>query len=447
MPATVLTGLQWGDEGKAKVIDVLTQLFDIVVRYQGGANAGHTTVTEEFGKIVFHLIPSGILYPDKTCVIANGVLTDTEQLLLEIEELKEKGVSVEGRLKVSDRSHVVLPYHKILDRAADIKRGIGTTGRGMGPGYGDKYARIGLRAGDLANLDRLSKKITAKKDDLDALMRLHMDTPKLQEELMEILAKHGLDKYYSPDTGFNLELIVGELKPQAVELMPFITDTVVYLNTALDSGKDVLFEGAQGALLDIDFGTYPYCTPSNSDATGVSAGSGIAPTRIDHIIGLMKAYITRVGGGPCPTESDDEIGEKLREQGGEYGATTGRPRRCGWFDAVATRHAARYNHPDSFIITKLDVLKGIDPLKICTAYELDSKRIEHFPADIEDLAKCKPLYEEMPGFHEDIRGAREFESLPENAQKYVNRIKELVSKEATIRMISTGPGREERIDL
>jgi adenylosuccinate synthase len=452
MPAKVLIGLQWGDEGKAKALDALTEENDIVIRYQGGANAGHTTVTEEFGKVIFHLVPSGILHHDKECVITNGVLTDPGQLLSEIKELNGMGVSFDGRLKLSDRSHIVLPYHKVLDRARDIKQKIGTTGRGMGPGYGDKYGRIGIRAGDLTDPVRLKRKILAKKEDLDELMKLYVGTPELQEELMATLKKHDLDEYYNPDKGFDLGLVVDELRLQAVELVPFIEDTVIYLNTALNEGKRLLFEGAQGALLDVDFGTYPFVTPSNSDATGVCAGSGVAPTRIDSVAGLMKSYTTRVGGGPFPTEDEGEIGERLREKGDEYGATTGRPRRCGWFDAVATRHAARFNHPDSLIITKLDVLTGIDPLKICVAYRLDDQDgeiIEHFPADAEDLAICRPIYEEMPGFKEDIKGAKDINDLPREAVAYVDRIKNYVDpgRKAKLIMISTGPGRQERIDL
>jgi adenylosuccinate synthase len=394
MPNTVLVGAQWGDEGKGKIIDVLTREVDIVVRYQGGSNAGHTVkIGEE--QYVLHLIPSGILHPDKQCVIGNGVVIDPLALLKEIEELDGRGIPVDGRLWLSDRAHAVFPFHRILDAAREQRhaadRKIGTTKRGIGPTYGDKVTRIGLRLCDL--VDPLFPDLLAERaaDAAAVLRALGADPPDTAEMLAE----------YS----------------RAIErLRPYVADSVSMLNAAVRAGKSILFEGAQGTMLDIDFGSYPYVTSSNTTAGGACCGTGVAPHRIDRVIGVVKAYTTRVGEGPFPTELTDATGLRLGREGNEFGATTGRPRRCGWFDAVVARHAAMINGVDCWAMTKLDVLDGLETLKICVAYRHNGRTYETIPANLRILAACEPVYESMPGWQGSTRGARSLDDLPPAAR-------------------------------
>jgi adenylosuccinate synthase len=423
MPNTVLIGSQWGDEGKGKVIDVLSRDVDVVVRYQGGNNAGHTVkVGDE--KYVLHLIPSGILHDDKMCVIGNGLVIDPIALTAEISELEQRGVTVEGKLLVSDRAHMILPVHKILDAAQEDRSSaaekIGTTKRGIGPSYADKAARRGLRMGDMLD------------PTFQAMLERRLDE---SNRLFQSLGGKPVDK----------KSTLADYAAAAAKLAPYITDTVSYLNRADKSGKSILFEGAQGTMLDIDFGTYPFVTSSNATSGGACTGTGIPPHRINRVVGVVKAYTTRVGEGPFPTELKDEIGQLLAKEGQEFGATTGRPRRCGWFDAVVVRYAAMVNGVDYWAMTKLDVLDSVKTLKICVAYECDGKRHETIPANIRVLQRCKPVYEEMPGWQTSTQNVTKFDDLPVKAKKYVNRLCELIG--AKLGILSVGAKRENTLRI
>ncbi len=420
MPATVIVGLQWGDEGKAKVLDALAAEVDMVVRYQGGSNAGHTVVVG--GKrYAFHLVPSGILRLGKTCVIGNGVVVEPRLLLEEIGELEARGVKVGEALLVSDRAHLVMPYHRRLEEAAGKAKKLGTTRRGIGPCYVDKMGRVGLRVCDLYMPESFRERVLQRvKEANDVLQKVHGEEP------------------------LEGEAIVSDYLAYAEKLEPYVMDTVRYLNRALDDGKHLLFEGAQGSLLDIDFGTYPYVTSSNSTSCGVTSGSGVGPTRIDRIVGVVKAYTTRVGEGPFPTELTDDPGQKLRDRGREYGTTTGRPRRCGWLDSVGVRYALEINHVDSIALTKLDVLSGFKEVRLCTAYRLkDGTVTERFPAKLEDLASAEPVYESLPGWEEEMESARTAEELPTRAREYVERVAEILG--VRVELVSVGSGREATI--
>ena len=421
MATVVLVGAQWGDEGKGKVTDFLAAQAEIVVRYQGGNNAGHTVVVgdEEFR---LHLLPSGILYPEKTCVIGNGVVIDPAVLVGEIEGLKQRGVKM-ARLLISERAHLIFPYHRLLDGAEERRKGsgrIGTTGRGIGPAYTDKMARTGIRMVDLLEdatfSRRLGENVTFK----------------------NIL----LERVYEAE-GVSLAEIFDTYRRYAAILREYVADTGVFLHQAIAAGKNVLFEGAQGTLLDIDHGTYPFVTSSSPTAGGACLGAGIGPRVIGKVAGVAKAYTTRVGEGPFPTELQDDLGERIRNQGREFGTTTGRARRCGWFDAVVARYAARVNGLDYLCVTKLDVLTGIPVLKICRAYRYRGKEITDFPASTNVLEACEPFYEELPGWEEDISGARRLEDLPENAQRYLERLSSLAG--LPVALVGVGPRREQTV--
>jgi adenylosuccinate synthase len=424
MPNTILVGAQWGDEGKGKVIDVLTSQADVIVRYQGGSNAGHTVIAEG-KKYVLHLIPSGILHAGKQCVIGNGVVLDPFDLIKEIEMLRERGFDPAGRLRISDRAHMVMRWHRAIDAADEARRAsdkkIGTTGRGIGPTYGAKMGRTGLRVGDMLSPGFL-----------DTVREATASTN-------AVLASWGAP-----------ELDAGEMVSiyrQAVEeLKPYIADTVAYVNEADRAGKSVLLEGAQGTMLDIDFGTYPFVTSSNPTAGGACTGSGLSPRRIDRVVGVIKCYTTRVGAGPFPTELTDALGEHLRQKGGEFGATTGRPRRCGWFDAVVGRYSAMVNGVDFWAMTKLDVLDEQPVLKICTAYRRDDGHLyETFPADLSVLERCTPVYEEMPGWLTPTSHVTRYENLPLKARAYVERLVSLIG--GRLGILSVGPARETTLRL
>jgi adenylosuccinate synthase len=423
MATTVLVGAQWGDEGKGKIIDVLTEQADVVVRYQGGNNAGHTV---EVGndKYILHLVPSGIIHAGKLSVIGNGVVVDPPSLLAELDDLRARGVGLDGNFFVSETAHMVLPYHRLLDEIRELQKGsrkIGTTKRGIGPAYADKASRTGLRMLDLLSPERFSRKLHHRIRESNGIFRAFGARP---------LSFRRINRQY---------LECGR------RLRPFITDTVALLNRALREGKQILFEGAQGTLLDIDFGTYPFVTSSHATAGGACTGSGIAPHRIDRVVGVMKAYTTRVGEGPFPTELRDEQGALLRETGREFGATTGRPRRCGWFDAVATRYAVMLNGIDELAVTKLDVLDALRSIKVCVGYKLGRRLLESIPNDIEVLQRCRPVYQQFDGWQVSTRGARAFDQLPKRARVYLQKICQLSG--ARLAIVSVGARREETIFL
>ena len=423
MSNVVVVGTQWGDEGKGKVVDLLTAKLDLVVRFQGGNNAGHTLVVD--GKqFIFHLIPSGILYQDKKCLIGNGLVVDPEVLLEEIESLKKNGILISPeRLSLSEKAHIIMPYHKAIDLAKEEAKGkarIGTTGRGIGPCYEDKISRTGVRAVDLTEPEILEEKIKENLKEKNFLLEKFLGAEPLESQPI-------LDSY----------LAMGE------ELAPFITDVSVELEQALEAQKGILFEGAQGTHLDIDHGTYPFVTSSNPVAGTACSGAGVGPNQLHHVVGIVKAYTTRVGAGPFVTELEDETGDYIQEQGKEFGATTGRRRRCGWLDLVVVRDSARLNGLDSLAITKLDVLTGLETLKICVGYEIDGERVDQRPASLKKMAACTPLYEEFAGWQENISGAREMDQLPEEARAYIKAIEDLSRIPASI--ISVGPGRDETI--
>jgi len=423
MPAIVLLGAQWGDEGKGKATDLLGDRVDYVVRYQGGNNAGHTVVIGD-QKYALHLLPSGILSPNVVPVIGNGVVIDPGVLLTEIKGLNERGIDT-SKLKISTNAHLITPYHRTIDKVSERFLGnskIGTTGRGIGPAYADKINRIGIRIQDLFDPSILQQKIEGALRDKNQV-------------LIKVFNRKGLE----------VEEVLKEYLEYAEILAPYIADTGLLLNKALDAGKNVLLEGSQGTLLDVDHGTYPFVTSSNPTAGGACTGSGIGPTRISRVIGIVKAYTTRVGSGPFPTELFDEDGEKLRTIGGEIGVTTGRARRCGWYDAPIARYAVRVNGLTDFFLTKLDVLTGWEKIPVCVAYEVDGKRFEELPASQSDFHHAKPIYEYLPGWSENITKARTFEELPANARSYVKYLEEISG--APMSAIGVGPGRDETIVL
>jgi adenylosuccinate synthase len=421
MSVMAVIGAQWGDEGKGKIIDELASEADYVVRYQGGGNAGHRVV---FGdqEFAFHLVPAGILWPNVTCVIGNGVVVDPQALLAELETLSKLGVDL-SRFLISDRAHVVMPYHFALDRLEEESRGaekIGTVLRGIGPAYVDKYSRMGIRMADLLDVDQFRAKLAQALEQKNRMIaQIYGEEPLALEEI------------HSEYVGY------------AQRLRPYIADTQTLLQQAAKEGRAVLLEGAQGSLLDIDFGTYPYVTSSSTVASAAATGAGLPPRSIAHVLGVYKAYITRVGSGPMPTELFDADGEKLREEGHEYGTTSGRARRCGWFDAVAGRFVARLNGLDTAAIMKLDVLDTFPTLKICTAYRLGEQTLDTPPANISQLAACEPIYEEWPGWQTSTADATSWEALPERARRYLSRIEELL--ETPIARVSVGAGRGQTI--
>jgi len=423
MSNVVVVGTQWGDEGKGKVVDLLSAQANKVVRFQGGNNAGHTLVVNG-EKSIFHVIPSGILYKDTRCLIGNGVVVDPEVFLEEIQGLFDKGIAVNPkRIGISERAHLIMPYHKAIDIAREKAKGaskIGTTGRGIGPCYEDKVARVGIRAIDLTDLDILKEKIRANVKEKNFYLTNFFGSKPLEYEFIT-------EKYLSI----------------AHELSPFIVDVSMELDVAIRKGESILFEGAQGTQLDIDHGTYPYVTSSNPVAANACIGAGIGPKSLDSIVGIVKAYTTRVGTGPFVCELVDETGNYLQEKGQEFGATTGRPRRCGWLDMLVVRYAVRLNGLTHLAITKLDILAGLDPINLCIAYEYKGKRLENIPAQLSILEKCSPVYDVIDGWQEDISGAHTFEDLPHNAQAYVKKIEKLVGIPVSI--ISVGSERDETI--
>jgi adenylosuccinate synthase len=425
MAVVVVVGTQWGDEGKGKVIDILTERADLVGRFQGGANAGHTIVVDG-RRFILHLIPSGILHPGKRCLIGNGVVLDPKVLLEEMDGLRAHGVEIgPENLALSERTQIIMPYHRAIDCGREERKGegkLGTTCRGIGPCYEDKAARTGIRAIDLLDGARLREKLAARIEEKNFLLH-------------ECLRRERLD----------VEAVWREYVEYGQRLAPYITNVSVLLEEALRAGRNVLLEGAQGTHLDIDHGTYPFVTSSNTVAGAACAGIGIGPTRIDHVVGLVKAYTTRVGGGPFVTELDDEIGERIQERGAEFGATTGRRRRCGWLDAVLLRESVRLSSVGSLAVTKLDVLCGLERLKLCTAYRLEGRIRETMPPEAEDLALCEPVYEELPGWKAEISAARRLEDLPREARDYLARIEALCG--VPVSLVSVGPARDQTILL
>lgn len=419
MTSVVVVGTQWGDEGKGKITDFLSEHAEVIARYQGGNNAGHTII---FGGETYklHLIPSGIFYKDKTSVIGNGMVVDPKALVQELKGLHDRGVTTEN-LRISNRAHIILPYHIKQDEVEETRRGankIGTTGKGIGPAYMDKAARVGIRMADL------------------------LDHVVFEEKLrMNLKEKNRMfEKFYETE-GFTVEEIMEEYYQYGQEIAKYVTDTSKVLNDAFDDGRRVLFEGAQGVMLDIDQGTYPFVTSSNPVAGGVTIGAGVGPTNISHVIGVCKAYTSRVGDGPFPTELFDEIGDKIRTVGKEFGTTTGRPRRIGWFDSVVVRHARRVSGLTDLTVNSIDVLTGLDTVKICTAYRYQGELITEYPANLRMLADCEPVYEEMPGWSEDVTSCKSLDELPDNARHYLERISQLTGVQISI--FSVGPDRNQ----
>src|SRR5919108_3328772 len=411
-------GAQWGDEGKGKIVDLLTPNFSIVARYQGGHNAGHT-VYANGRKFVLRLLPSGILHPGITCLIGNGVVVDPSALFAEIDELAQAGIDIGDRLRISDKAHLILPYHSDLDLLSEARRGerrIGTTSRGIGPAYEDKVARRGIRVGDLANPAALEE---AVRHNVEARNRL------------------------IPESTMDWRQVLDGLLKAWTRMSPWVTDVSLFLARARQAGRAVMFEGAQGALPDIDHGTYPYVTSSNATIGGVCTGLGVGPRAVDGVLGVAKAYTTRVGEGPLPTELTGEIGNRLRETGQEFGAVTGRPRRCGWYDAVAVRYAVRVNGLDALALTKLDVLDGMTELQLCTSYRCAGAILTEFPGDLSQLAACEPVYETLPGWSSTVSRVRRFEDLPREARAYIARLEEVTGVPAAL--VSTGSSREDTI--
>ncbi|MEN3335280.1 MAG: adenylosuccinate synthase [Blastocatellia bacterium] len=421
MKNIVVVGAQWGDEGKGKVVDILAPHFQIVARYQGGHNAGHTGRIGE-RKFILRLIPAGILHDDCICVIGNGVVVSPEAFNAEAQELREMGIECAGRLFISTRAHLILPYHNALDRAREARlgaQGVGTTMRGIGPAYESKAARTGIRAGDLFHLDLLREKVKTNVEEAN-------------RELVA-LGERALD----------VEAMLDTFLSEAAKLQPFVRDTAVFVNRSVREGRAVLLEGAQGTMLDLDHGTYPFVTSSSATAGGAATGLGLPPRSITGALGIAKAYTTRVGGGPFPTELLDETGAYLQKRGNEYGAVTGRPRRTGWFDAVVVRYAVMLNGLDAIALTKLDVLDELDEIQVCTAYRYGGEVIEDIPYGGSALAECEPIYESLPGWKTDTSSITDYDNLPEKAKAYVRRLEELVG--APMAMISTGPERSETI--
>ncbi|MBE3569849.1 MAG: adenylosuccinate synthase [Bacillales bacterium] len=419
MSSVVVVGTQWGDEGKGKITDFLSEHAEVVARYQGGNNAGHTV---RFNGVTYklHLIPSGIFYKDKICVIGNGVVIDPKALVEELNYLRDHGVSTEN-LRISDRAHVILPYHLKLDEVEEERKGankIGTTKKGIGPAYMDKAARVGIRIADLLDREIFEEKLAHNLKEKNRL----------------------LERFYETE-GFKLEDILDEYYEYGQQIKKYVCDASVVLNDAIDEGRRVLFEGAQGVMLDIDQGTYPFVTSSNPVAGGVTIGSGVGPTKINHVVGVCKAYTSRVGDGPFPTELHDEIGDHIREVGREYGTTTGRPRRVGWFDSVVVRHARRVSGITDLSLNSIDVLTGLKTVKICTAYRYKDQILSHYPANLRVLSECEPVYEELPGWTADITGCKTLDELPENARHYVERISQLTG--IPLSLFSVGPDRSQ----
>lgn len=423
MPVTLVLGAQWGDEGKGKIVDVLAEQSDIVARYQGGANAGHTVVAEGH-EFILHLLPTGILHPKVTCVIGGGVVIDPKALLTEIDELEKNGIKVAGRLYISHLAHLIMPYHRILDQKSEEQYGekaIGTTGRGIGPAYVDKVARIGIRIVDLLDHDGFRQKL-----------------------IYNIQAKNAILENMYGVKGLDTEAILAEYQEFDQRIDPFIKDTSVFLNQAIKRGDRILLEGAQGTLLDVDFGTYPFVTSSSPTAGGAMTGLGIGPRHVDKVIGVIKAYSTRVGNGPMPTELAEEMAEEMRKKSGEYGATTGRPRRIGWFDAVVAKYSAMINGVDGWAVTKLDVLSGMPYLNIAVAYKDGTgDLVTHFPADAALLNRCHPVYQQFDGWEADIQDARNWDDLPSQARNYLEFIED--TTEVPVIMVSVGPERHQMI--
>jgi len=423
MSIRVVVGAQWGDEGKGKIVDVLAKEAEHVVRYQGGANAGHTLKFDD-KEVVLHLIPSGIFSSTGSCIIGNGVVVDPIALQEEIRTVEAMGVDLKDRLRISDAAHVILPYHKVLDKVKEKQRGqdaIGTTGRGIGPAYVSKVSRVGLRMGDLLYPEFTKAKI-------------HEVVDEINPSLESLYQSERLD----PET------IISQVEEAVEAIKPYISNTTHYLHKALRRQESMLLEGAQGSMLDVDHGTYPFVTSSSPTSGGACTGSGVPPTALTHVMGITKAYCTRVGNGPFPSEEDNETGEALRKAGHEFGATTGRPRRCGWLDLVALRYAVELNGMNELALTKLDVLDGFDTIKVCTAYRLDGKEIDFVPLRADDLSRVEPVYEEFPGWKgQTTRNVTEWEDLPDAAQNYVNWIEEQLGIWFTF--ISTGPKRSETI--
>jgi adenylosuccinate synthase len=419
MTTVVVVGTQWGDEGKGKITDFLAESADVVSRYQGGNNAGHTIIIKD-KKYKVHLIPSGIFYDDKICVIGNGMVINPAALLDEIKYIHDNGYSTKN-LKISDRAHVIMPYHLTLDALEEAQKGeqkIGTTLKGIGPCYMDKAARSGIRIADLLEPEVFEPKLRAS-----------------------VATKNiWIEKVYGGQ-GLNADDILKEYTEYANQIRPYVTDTSVILNDAIDGGQKVLFEGAQGVMLDIDYGTYPFVTSSNPSAGGVTIGAGVGPTKIDHVIGVAKAYTSRVGDGPFPTEQNNEIGDRIREIGHEYGTTTGRPRRIGWFDSVVVRHARRVSGLTGLSLNSTDVLSGLKTVKICTAYKYQGEIIDYYPASLSVLNQCEAIYEELPGWDEDITQVKSLADLPENARRYVERVAELTG--IPIAIFSVGRNRDQ----
>lgn len=425
MANIIIVGSQWGDEGKGKVVDLFTKFADVIVRFQGGSNAGHTVVIDD-KKIILHQIPSGILHPDKVCIIGNGVVLDLEPLLEEIEELKRHGYfQDETKLLISEAAHLVFPYHRVIDAGKEKNAGekkIGTTGRGIGPTYENKVARTGIRLIDLFDATVLREKLEGN----------------LLEKNPFITSQFG-------HQGFDSSELIAKFTALGLRMKHHVVNTSVKLHQFIREGKNILFEGAQGTLLDLDHGTYPYVTSSNTVAGGACVGSGVGPTHINGVIGIVKAYTTRVGEGPFPTEQRNEMGERLRDKGQEYGATTGRPRRCGWADTTVIRHSSRLNGFTGMALTKLDVLTGLETIKVCRAYFIDGNEVSEFPTSIRDMEKCQPIYEELPGWSQDLSTIRNYDDLPANTKNYIAVLQDLIGVEFIL--ISVGSKRDETILL
>lgn len=424
MSTRVVIGAQWGDEGKGKIVDLLSNEADYVVRFQGGANAGHTLKFDD-KKVVLHLIPSGIFNGDADCVIGNGVVIDPIALVEEIKGVQEMGFSLEGRFFISQTAHVILPYHKLLDQLKEKRKGdaaIGTTGRGIGPAYVSKVSRVGIRMVDLLDRDILKEKIEQNLQDINFALENLYDEPVL-----------------------NADDLLAELDEAIQALQPFICNTTNLMHEAIRNNKSVLLEGAQGTMLDVDHGTYPYVTSSSPSSGGACIGSGIPPTALDKVMGITKAYCTRVGNGPFPTELLDETGEKLREKGAEFGATTGRPRRCGWLDLVALKYVVQLNGINELTLTKMDVMDGFEEIQVCTGYKLNGEETDVFPLSLDDIEKVEPVYTSLPGWNESIEGLTDWDDLPETAKSYIHFIEKYLGVKFTV--ISTGPKRSETIQL
>ncbi len=423
MSTLAIVGTQWGDEGKGKIVDILSEKADYIVRFQGGNNAGHTVVVNGT-KYVLHLLPSGILHDGKKCVLGNGMVIDLESLWNEVEFIRRVGKNPEGRIFVSERAHVIFPYHKELDAASEKLKGdgsIGTTLKGIGPAYRDKAGRVGIRIADLKDEETFKEKLRWN----------------LREK--ELTLKH----VYNYSVSFNFDEVYSHTMRVYEKVADYVCDTVSLLNRAIDGGEKVLFEGAQATLLDIDVGTYPFVTSSNSSALGIPAGTGVSPKKIEKVYGIAKAYTTRVGGGPFPTELKDNVGELLRARGHEYGSTTGRPRRCGWLDLFAVKFSVMVNDLDGIVITKLDVLDAFDEIKVCVGYELDGEVIDRFPSTAKELSRVKPIYETLPGWKTETTHVKRWEDLPKEAQNFIRFIEDYLG--IPVPMVSTGPQRDETI--